>query len=958
SEDPVLWAEAGKVAAWTAEYDKSIDFFTRGLELFPDNLNMRVNLALTYLWMARDDEAQEAFNAAFGSAEDDPEKLTELAWIEEVNGYPQYAQEVYEKSIGLFPEYLEFYLLLQSSYLSSGDSDAADEVGRRIESTFISSAQLQNKLEIYKKKLSLRDEVLDSYLDRLKEDPGNLELRQELSQTYFWNGLSGEAIEQIKYVIITHSYRAAGTWMRRNSELLVLLDSTASAAPFYSAYQAAAADAAKMINTASADLVKAKKAAESEEDKTALRNAEQTLADSIAAASQLAGLGDEMTEALNGWDELVKTVLETEKSENEAFNQAVSASGWQWDKSWQINELEEIMQEERELASYMLSRIFFSDRNYRSAASVLTPEPQAGEVVVETTETAENAEAQTAEGATAAGTETELDYSSLTIDRLYALYQAMLLGGDETGRRALYDKERQRLEAEYPHLAVVEERLSLLDNLQFDNAAGVYFEGIEVEAADVIKTLTDHGKEVSDEQKRLALILSQLTAVAEKELERANYYLEADTYLIRYELGNYYLEDGLNNKASEQFRRVVNVDPWNISAAYKLGIVEQRYGNWSEAMKYYKKVYYQDPNYENTVYYFNQLARTHADTTSAKFQLIVSPAEIALTGELDWKTEFNSFIGMGIDYNLDQQRLYRDLDGEQKGSFQVHMLEASVPFTLSTIGLSLTPEIGFYAESIFYKTDLFFFNGDPAGDLPADVVTIPEFLETISVYPIFGASLNWIWNSLTVNASWRNVIEPDTFYEERDIIRKNDIELNINTWFDFENDLLGPLTTRTYSRLQFMDDEAGNVKWQVLQDAMLGFNILSNPITRLSPSVTVNYEDATEAVGQGYYSPQKVLELKGGLRSSFIFPSADWSRAFEAVIRGAGGGYWSRLGEPEQVLSVKAEAGIEANWIKNSNHYYLNLGWLQTFNEDDTEEYWEISLSLGTSLKLPGLLTK
>ena len=932
-DDQTLWAEAGKVAAWSAEYDRSIDFFSRGLERFPDNLNMRVNLALTYLWMARDDDSQQAFNAAFEEAKDDPEKLSELGWIEEANGYPGKAQETYEKAIGIYPEYLEFYLLLQSSYLASGDRDAADEVGKRIESTFISSQQLQNRMEIYKRKLNLRDEVIESYQVRLKAEPGNLELRQELAQTFFWNGMSSEAIEQIKYVITTHSFRAAETYVRRNAELLELLDGAAAILPFFTTFQSESAAAGKAIGSAASELQKALKAVEASaqkepEDaaaaKSALREAEQNYADAIAAAGHLATHAEDMALSVEEYEAAVTTLLEAEKAEDEAFRKAVEASGWSWDKSWQINELSGIMEDERALAAYMLSRVLMSEKHYSRAASVITPE---------------------------AGTQ------ELSAERLYTLYQAFLLGGDGEGRKNLLAEDGARLIEEYPHITEIEQRMDFSEKMLEDAPAGVYFEGLELESTKILSELDKYGEDLANERKRTALLINQLSAIAAKELERTNYYLEADTYLIRYELGTYYLEEGMNFEAAEQFRRVIAVDPWNISAAYKLGVVEQRYGNWFDAMKYYKKVYQQDPGYENTIYYYNQLARAHADKTSAGIQLINSPAEIALAGSLGWSTEFNSFIGMGIRYNLDQQRLYRNLEGEEKGSFQVHSIEASVPFTFNTIGLTLTPMAGIYAESLYYKEDIFFFNGgeDVSGDyVPADAVTIPEFLGTISTFPRYGVSLGWNRSFLTVEASWQNAIEPDTFYADREIIRKNDIELNANTWFDFEKDLLGPLTTRTYGRLQFMGDEAGNIKWQVYQNLMFGLNILSSPITRLSPSVTFNYEDSRDEEGEGYYAPQGVMELKGGLRSSFIFPAADWSRAFEAVVWGAGGGYWSDF----TYESVKAEAGIEANWIKNSNHYYFNAAWLQTFNADDTKEYWEISLSLGTNLYLPGLLTK
>ena len=408
------------------------------------------------------------------------------------------------------------------------------------------------------------------------------------------------------------------------------------------------------------------------------------------------------------------------------------------------------------------------------------------------------------------------------------------------------------------------------------------------------------------------------------------------------------------------FAVFIAIDPWNISATYKLGIVEQRYGHWSDAMEFYKKVYQQDSSYENVVYYYNQLARSHADNFTGSMQLTNSPSEIALTGKFEYDTEFNSYFGLGINYTLDQQRRYYAIDGQQKGSFQVHLLEAFLPITFNVIGLSVTPHGGLYAESLYYKDDGFIFS---------DSVTMVEFLKEISTFPKFGISARWSMDFLTLDLSWDNSIEADTFYiypdfeSDKDMrypnVRKNDIALNAATWFNLEGvDFLGPLTTRTYGRLQLMDD--GNTKWQVFQDAMLGFTLLSNPVIRVSPFMSVNYEDSVvdPDVDYVYYAPQNVLEAKGGLRSAFTFPSADWSRAFEAVLWAAGGGYWSNLGDTELFeANAKVEGGLGATWVKNSDMYYLNLNSAGTF-DGTGNTYWELSLVLGTNLKLPGLLTQ
>lgn len=963
-EDNVLWSEAGKVAAWTGNYQKSIDFFTRGMAKFPDDLNIMVNLGLTYLWMSKSLEAEETFATAQRIASEDPAVLKELGEIEEANGYPEYAREVYRLSIDKFPEYLEFYLLLQQSYLASGERESADDVGRLIEKSFIPSEKLDNELEIYQNKLKLRDDVIEVYLAKLREDPGNLELRQELAQTFFWNGMKAEAIEQIKYVITTHSYRAGETFIRRNADLLRISDEAAAFSGFPANWSIASSEARKKVSSTASELKRAVAAAEAAaeaedggkpEVADELRAAEQAFADAVSEALYLADLRDDMEEGVEALDAEIKAVLEQEKTEDEAFRSVVRSSGWTWDRSFLINELTAIMAEEPQLASCMLGLARFAAGEFRQAVEILTPQPEEeeGSVIIETAE-----EAAPAEDSDAAEPVAVVDYSALPADMLYALYQAQLLGGDEQ-RTQLVKAESERLYAGYPHLEAVESEIEFgsiigKEDGLYSPPAGVYYEGLHEESAAAIEVLSEYEKEARNLQQKIDRILNQQSAVIGKRLERANYYLEADTYLIRYELGNYYLDEGLNKEAATQFRRVITVDPWNISATYKLGIVEQRYGNWSEAMKYYKKVYLQDPTYENAVFYYNQLERQNADTVSAGFQMTSTPAEISYLAELDYSTNFNSTFGFDFSYDFDQQRRYRAYSGEETGYFQIHEFEAGVPVAFSPLGLEIKPRAGVYVENLFYKTDY---------SISADILDPLSFLSSYSVYPKFGASASWNWNILDIDAAWDYSIEADTFYPNTDyevgkqIITQHDITLNIATWFDFDDvDFLGPLTTRTYGELQILSDD--NIKGQVYQEMLMGFTLANSPVIKLFPGLSFNYENSKNTTEYGYYTPKGVIEAKGSLRSVFTFPSADWSSAFEGALWGAGGGYWSNVGvEGEEISTyVKAEGGLGLTFVKNSNTYTLNLSGLATFDESGVA-YWEITVALDTVLKLPGLLT-
>jgi len=949
-DDNVLWSEAGKVAAWTANYPKSIDFFTRGVARFPDDLNMLVNLGLTYLWMSKSLEAEETFDTAQRIASEDPARLRELGSIEEANGYPEYAREVYNYSIDKYPEYLEFYLLLQQSYLASGERELADGVGRLIESSFVPSEKLDNELEVYQNKLKLRDNVIASYLAKLRDEPGNLEFRQELAQTFFWNGMKGDAIEQIKYVITTHSYRAAETFLRRSRDVLSVSDYAAALSKFFSRYSGISSDLRRKVQSSASDLKRAEVSAEGSEDPAAgveLRQRRQELADSMSEALYLAELWDEAVLSLDALEAEMKVFLEAEKAEDEAFSGVIRSSGWNWERNFLIGELTSVRESEPELASYMLALARMAGKEYGRAAETLFPEPEEaeGSVVIETAE-----EAEEAGGAVEPAAE-DFDFSGIPSDVLYLMYQSLLLGEDAR-RGQLLDAEEERLYADFPHLGEVEGELRLAEELglggvYYSPPSGVFYDSLTEELSVAIEDLGSNESEVRSIQQKIGRILNQQSAIVSKRLERANYYLESETYLIRFELGNFYLDEGLNKEASSQFRRVIAVDPWNISAAYKLGIVEQRYGNWSEAMKYYKKVYLQDPSYENAVYYYNQLERQNADTVNSSFQMTSTPSEISYLAEIGYSTSFDSILGLSLSYVFDQQRLYREYSGEEKGYFQVHQIEAGIPVTLGFIGLEITPRGGLYAESLYYKTDYVF----PA----VDFVDLSEFLGAFSVYPKFGASASFSLDFFTIDGSWDYSIEPDTFYPDRSLIWKNDFSLNANTWTDFdEPDFLGPLTTRTYARFQFLSDS--NIKGQVYQDALLGFTLASAPIIKLFPGLSFNYENSLNVPGSGYYAPRNVIEAKGSLRSVFTFPSDDWSTAFEGVLWGAGGGYWSNIGDAAYSAYVKAEGGLGFTWVKNGDVYYLNISSLGTFN-DTGNAYWELTVALGTGLKLPGLLT-
>ena len=126
------WAEAGKIAAWSAMYADAERFYLGGLAQFPGNLNLTVNLGLTYLWMADTQKAEQTFDKAGKIAGDDPALIKELADVFVINGYPDRAVTIYRDSIKKHPEDLGLYFLLRDLLSKTGKNSEAEAVTQSI----------------------------------------------------------------------------------------------------------------------------------------------------------------------------------------------------------------------------------------------------------------------------------------------------------------------------------------------------------------------------------------------------------------------------------------------------------------------------------------------------------------------------------------------------------------------------------------------------------------------------------------------------------------------------------------------------------------------------------------------------------------------------------------------------------------------------------------------------------
>nr|MQY76518.1 hypothetical protein [Spirochaeta sp.] len=372
-----LWGEAGKIAAWTASYKESIAFFESGLAQFPADPSLVINLGLTHLWAGDVKEADKLFLQAEESAAGEYPLLMELAAVYRINGYPEKAIELYEKITAAFPQKLEAYLLLETQYNATGKKQQRDNTVARIEDTFISTEPLLRYLDLFHKKQGLKDDLIGKYEARILEEPDNLDLRETLAQTYFWNGDREKGIEEYLNIIINHAFGAFKNLDQESIDLLQLIDKNYLYYNYLQEIPLLIRNKSKDISTQRSaynsaqktyqgfmDRVRTAKEKGEEPPQSTGKDPRDTLK---AEEEKLSRLLSESIYMLNHFSESANSYAAEQKkteaiksADNEQkmlFDNLTKEIHWEWNRRDFITELERASQEKLSLARYILARI-------------------------------------------------------------------------------------------------------------------------------------------------------------------------------------------------------------------------------------------------------------------------------------------------------------------------------------------------------------------------------------------------------------------------------------------------------------------------------------------------------------------------------------------------------------------------------------------------------------------------
>ena len=392
-----IWAEAGKVAAWISKYNDSIQFFNDGLSKFPGDLNLTVNLGLTFLWNSQEDQAEEQFREAERIASESADRIEELGNIYLVNGYPQKALDLFRNSIRDFPEVLSLYLNLESAYTEVGRTEDAEKIHTQISDRFVPSDRLSSYLETFSIKQGLKEEVISGFQRALAEEPDNLELRDVLVQTYFWNGLRERAIEEYLNILTNHAYRHFIDFDKRSMDLMELIDTLYLYDGFIKRYPAdlpalktalnekigVYRNAVRANERHLADVEKAKEKDESPPEPEVdpaqvVATAEYELADLVETVQETVNSFDTHTLSVQPFLDSVGSYIDQENQDTEAFANLVSSLNWRWDRTAFVDELTRVAENGVVLADHVLARLYQIERRTELADERLIPVIQDG----------------------------------------------------------------------------------------------------------------------------------------------------------------------------------------------------------------------------------------------------------------------------------------------------------------------------------------------------------------------------------------------------------------------------------------------------------------------------------------------------------------------------------------------------------------------------------------------------
>lgn len=900
----VVWAEAAKIAAWLMKYQESERLYRDALVRYPDDVNLKVNLALTLLWAGQVRDGERLLTSVWEEARKDPDSIASLGSIYMVSGYPDKSIATYQNGIELFPDRLELYFSLVQAFEKTNKKTEAKEILARIAASFVESEQLAGRLAAVELQSSLKDTTLDAYRQRLARNPDDISLRQELVRAYYWNGMLAEALDESSNIIVNRLYGIlleldgdlAGSW-RFLDFLQGYRRPVARIAPEADAKAISLKKAAEALLKAQSrndQAIKGKDVKRKESAAAELTTAQQVLADELAESHRFL---DQAAGTLSRVLELTDLGLAESLSAEEDTVMAQKLAPWGWNSADELAGLR-LKATTSPLAWHALARI--SSIENRKA-----PAP---------------------------GTY-ELTEASKALLAQLSLWDTGASGQIPEGVGAYY-AHGSELKTELAAFAAP-------DVFEEAGSAAFFDDGTAGRAQEALKELAATRALGQERATAIQSSMSALYRQARARLQIRMYQFDTEAMQDRREQADIYLSLNRPAEASGALARVLLINPSDIASMFTLARALEMSGDWRNAMDKYRAVYELNPRYETAASSYNRQAESHGASLDTRVATSVDTIESAGSTRIEFMAPLSSVAEVQIAYEATQRKLHAPAAGDFPESMSLHTLELTLPLMVRSLGLTFSGTAGGTLQNKLQSL------------LPPVVAdfSLAGIADYAVVAPRLAAQLSWEQGGLFARAGYRFDQIEDTLYAGRTVYYEHAGHASAGAYLSsqarmFARTLSGSASVDVAGIFSPYLVTATNFVTSAGMEAHVGSMLAAAPLVMLDLGGIASWQDSTIPGATDYYAPSAVLSLKGGPALSVrLGTETGWNSTVSGRIWP---GFYSAAGAGR--LSVDGQLTVDLT--KRGLRMFVSADGSWVNATGSSPAYWSFQASLGAKLAI------
>jgi tetratricopeptide (TPR) repeat protein len=899
--DPAIWAEAAKMSAWLMKYREAETLYTQALALYPDDINLRTNYALTLLWEGRVNEGERILEQLWQDVMDDPDKVLRLGRIYEVSGYPDKGIETYSKGLAGFPDLLELYLRLIQAYEKSNQEEKAAETFKLIQDRFTTSDRLTGLLEALAQESSMKKATLDGYRQRLSVDPDNLELRLELLRAYYWNGMLEDALDQGNQILANKLFTI----------LLGLDDDLGNAYRLMDLLHALRTPLNTMRSEVQRtgtqlqrNLTNWQKAAALEEKNRGAKdpNKHTKALDDLAVAEEalsleLARAEGQLYRSVQLMNHLARLIEEAmpEYGMQVADQDLLGKTGdWRFDVEAELSFLRGIS-DGNPLAYHGLLRISSFYPRQQPSTPGMELLDQSGKILSQTRLWLSG--------------KLDQDWNPLGYYDHGAELQSAILDQD--------------IDATPP--------ISPL-TLPYDPVQAV------TDMQSGINDFLEKGSTLASETgKTLALLMDR----ARTRLAVRMYQFDSEVAQDRREMADIFLGMDKPAEAVQILAKVLVINPSDASSKFTLGRALEMSGDWVGAMAAYMSVYTLNPRFETAISSYNRLAEAHAKVIEVELESSVDSNRTDMKASLTYTLPVTSQVDLHTSYQVENWKIHNPQAGSLPDSVQLHSLELQLPYKLGSSGFTLSPRAKMSLQNKLanYEPPLL------------DDFSVEPLTDYIVTSPGLGVSIGWTKKSIDLGITYSFNQLADTFFADRYVHFEHSILANSS--FYKENPMrslarIFGFRTVMDTGFRFSPYEAGqeNIAIHVEGEMRVGSLLFQSPYVLLDLGLLGSWQDTQGELVPDYYSPSEVFTVKGGAtltarfdlaRTATLSVSTRWWPGYLAILEQ---GRFSQDGS------------IRVDYSSRGLTLYTSIAGSRSEATATDPVFWSASVGVGARLRL------